>query len=245
MTDVISISVAGRKHKAALALPSDRKPPFPAVVVIQDITGFSRDLRRHVDRFAEAGYAALGPDLYGGGNPVCVVKTLMSAQKGEGLGYEVIEAARTALAARDDVDASRIGVVGFCLGGGFALMAAANHEYAVAAPFYGVVPYRASRLQGLCPTIAQYGGQDTAFMPHARRLAKHLEELGIEHEVHIYDEAGHSFMNQLSGPVAPLIRHTSMKARYEPETEAKAWAKLLDFFERHIGDSSSPGAGPS
>jgi len=236
MTELASISVSGSAHKGALAIPREGKPPFPGVVVIHDITGFSRDLHRHCERFADAGYVALGPDLYRGGRPACVVKTLTSASKGKGFGYEVIDAARTMLATREDVDSDRIGVVGFCLGGGFALIAAADQTFAVAAPFYGAVPYRASRLEGLCPTIAQYGGQDTSFLPHAKRLAKHLEELGIEHEVHIYEEAGHSFMNQLAGPLAPLARYTPIRARYEPETEAKAWAKLLDFFARHMGE---------
>lgn len=234
MTDLISISAADRVHRAALAVPSEGAPPLPGVVVIHDIAGFSRDLRRHCDRFADAGYVALGPDLYRGGRPGCVVKTLLSAQKGEGFGYEVISAARNALAGRNEVDPNRIGVVGFCLGGGFALMAAANQSFAVCGPFYGAVPRRASRLQNLCPTIAQFGGQDTPFLPHAKRLAKHLKELGIEHEVHIYEEAGHSFMNQLEGPMASLGKYTPIRARYEPDTEAKAWAKLLDFFGRHL-----------
>jgi carboxymethylenebutenolidase len=235
MLHLISISVGPNQiHQAALALPAEGTPPFPGVVVIHDIYGFSADLRRHCQRFADAGYAALAPDLYRGRQPGCVVKTLSSMATGKGFAYEVIDAARNVLAARDDVDASRIGVAGFCMGGGFALLAAADQSFAVAAPFYGAVPQKASRLQGLCPTIAQYGGRDTAFLPHAKRLARHLEELGIEHEVHVYEEAGHSFMNQLEGRLAPLGRHLPIHAAYEPHTEAKAWAKLLDFFERHM-----------
>lgn len=234
MDELVSIPVGEKTHKAVLAVPKDAKAPFPGVIVIHDIFGFSADLRRHCQRFAEAGYVALGPDLYKGGHPGCVVKTLTSATKGKGYGYEVIDAARTTLAARPDVDPNRIGIVGFCLGGGFALIAAADQAFAVAAPFYGATPYRASRLRGLCPTIAQYGTEDATFLPHAKRLSQHLEELGIEHEVHIHEGAGHSFMNQLARPVAPFIRHTPMHARYEPQTEEKAWGLLLSFFARHM-----------
>ncbi len=235
MIESISIPVTDtRTHDGALALPDEGAPPFPGVVVVHDITGYTADLRRHCERFAEAGYAAIGPDLYQGGKPGCVVRTLTSAATGKGFAYEVIDAARRTLAARDEVDANRIGVAGFCLGGGFALLAAADQSFAVAAPFYGAVPGQASRLAGLCPTIAQFGGQDSTFLPHAKRLTRHLEELGIEHEVHIYEEAGHSFMNQLEGPLATLGRHTRMRAAYDADTEAKAWAKLLDFFERHM-----------
>jgi carboxymethylenebutenolidase len=235
MIDSISIAVTDtRKHEGALALPDDGDAPFPGVVVIHDIYGFSADLKRHCQRFADAGCVALAPDLYQGGRPGCVVKTLTSAVTGKGFGHEVIDAARNLLASRKDVDANRIGVAGFCMGGGFALLAAADQSFAVAAPFYGVVPHKSSRLQGLCPTIAQYGAKDTVFLRHAKRLARHLEELGIEHELHIYEEVGHSFMNQLAGPLAPLGRHTPIRAFYDADTEAKAWAKLLDFFARHM-----------
>jgi carboxymethylenebutenolidase len=238
MIESIQIPVSGtRAHEAALALPSEGQGPFPGVVVIHDIYGFSSDLRRHCQRFADAGYVAIGPDLYHGGRPGCVVRTLTSMATGKGFAYEVIDAARKTLAARDDVDAKRIAVAGFCMGGGFALIAAADQAFAVAAPFYGMVPKKASRLQGLCPTIAQFGAEDRVYLPHAKRLARHLEELGIEHEVHIYEGVGHSFMNQLEGRLAPLGPHTPIRAFYDPETEAKAWSKLLDFFERHIEPS--------
>jgi carboxymethylenebutenolidase len=238
MVESIQIPVADtRRHQAALALPHEGEAPFPGVVVIHDIYGFSPDLKRHCQRFANAGYVAIGPDLYHGGQPGCVVRTLTSMATGEGFAYEVIDAAREALAARDDVDPNRIAIAGFCMGGGFALIAAADQSFAVAAPFYGMVPKKASRLRGLCPTIAQFGAEDRVFLPHAKRLAHHLEELGIDHEVHIYEGVGHSFMNQLEGRLAPLGRHTPIRAFYDPETEAKAWSKLLDFFERHIGTS--------
>lgn len=240
MLDTISFSVGERAHQAVLAVPSAAEPPFPAVVVIHDIYGFSDDLRRHCRRFADAGYAALGPDLYRGGSPGCVVKTLTSMVTGKGFAYDVIEAARCELEARHDVDATRICVAGFCMGGSFALLAAADQSFAVAAPFYGAVPARASRLRGLCPTIAQYGALDSVFLPHARRLSRHLEELGIEHEVHIYDDAGHSFMNQLEGKLAPLGRHTPLHACYDPVTEAIAWDRLLDFFARATRTPMSP-----
>jgi carboxymethylenebutenolidase len=157
---------------------------------------------------------------------------------GKGESYEVIDAARQILGDRAEVDAARIGVVGFCMGGGFALAAAADQTFAVAAPFYGAVPKEASRLQGICPTIAQFGEQDVVFRSHAKRLARHLEELGVDHEVIIYENAGHSFMNQLTGLSAKLARYSPIHAYYDPETEAKAWNKLLDFFEHHVGSST-------
>ncbi|MBT8466439.1 MAG: dienelactone hydrolase family protein [Myxococcales bacterium] len=247
MVESISISVpSGGTHEAALALPVAGESLFSGVVIIHDIYGFSADLHRHCQRFADAGYVAIAPDLYRGRHPACVVKTIRSMTTGRGFAYEVIEAARHALAARDDVDATRIAVAGFCMGGGFALLAAADQSYAVAAPFYGAVPHKASRLKNLCPTLAQYGAMDTPFLPHAKRLVEHLEELGIEHEVLIHENVGHSFMNQHEFRLAALGRHTPLRAFYDPDTEAQAWSKLLDFFERHLkrprlrGGSVSP-----
>jgi carboxymethylenebutenolidase len=234
MLDEISLPVAGRTHRAALCTPASGAGPFSAVVVVHDIYGYSRDLRRHCERFADAGYVALGPDLYHDRKPGCVVRTLMSMVTNEGFAYEVIDAARAHLAAREEVDEKRIAVAGFCMGGGFALVAAADHSFAVAAPFYGAVPKDVSRLEGLCPTIAQYGALDAPYGSHAARLARHLEELGVEHELHIYEGVGHSFMNQLEGKLAPLGRHIPIHAFYDPATEAIAWDRLLDFFERHM-----------
>lgn len=227
--ETIHLTVRGREHEAALSLPEAAEPPFPAVVVLHDIYGFTNDLKRHCKRFADAGYAAIGPDLYRGGAPSCVVKVFQSMATNEGFAYEVIAAARTHLATRDDVDETRIAVAGFCMGGSFALIAAADQSFAVAAPFYGAVPKKAERLRGICPTIAQFGQKDSVFLPHAKRLARHLEELGVQHEVLIYEDAGHSFMNQLEGRLAQLGRHTPIRAAYDPATEQKAWTALLTF----------------
>jgi carboxymethylenebutenolidase len=204
------------------------------VVVIHDLTGFGADVRRHCDRFAEAGYLALAPDLYRGGNIACVVQTLKSMATHDGHAYAVIDGARRAVMARSDVDAARVGVCGFCMGGGFALISAADQSFAVAAPFYGAVPRSASRLQGICPTLAQYGTEDTAFVSHGRRLSEHLQSLGVAHEVLFHEGAGHSFMNQLEGLAAKGGPYTPLHAAYDADVEAKAWARLLAFFAEHM-----------
>ena len=85
------------------------------------------------EQAAAAGYAAIAPDIYRGGSPGCIVKTFQSMVTNRGFAFEVIEAARETLESRQDVDADRIGVAGFCMGGGFALIAAADQRFAVAA----------------------------------------------------------------------------------------------------------------
>lgn len=217
-----------------LARPPGEGPPGPAVVVIHDLTGFRADTARHCDRFAAAGFTALAPDLFGGGHPGCVVRALLSHQQGGGEGFAIIEAARAWLADQPGVDPSQICITGFCMGGGFALLAAADGAYAVAAPFYGTVPAQAERLRGLCPTIAQFGAKDLVFRSHHRRLSAHLAALDVPHEVVVYEGVGHSFMNDHRDPLFALGGLTPMRASYSAETEAVAWDRMLAFFRTHL-----------
>ncbi len=233
MSEIISIDVGGRAYDAAIARPQG-EGPWPAVVVVHDLPGFGADARRHCDRFADAGYVAVAPDLYRGGNAACVVQTLKSMATHKGHAYKVIAGARKAVMALERVDSERVAICGFCMGGGFALIAAADEAYAVAAPFYGAVPRAASRLRGICPTLAQYGTEDIPFVPHGQRLSEHLQELGIPHEVLFHEGAGHAFMNQLEGLAAKGGPFTPLRAAYNPEVEAVAWQKLLAFFATHM-----------
>ena len=224
----------GGRRPGVLALP-EAAGPRPGVVVLHDILGLTADTRRHCRRFAEAGYAALAPDLYDDRRPRCVVSTVMAMVRERGPAHGIVADARRALAARPEVDEGRIGITGFCMGGGFALLAAADDAYAVAAPFYGSVPRSAARLRGACPTLAQYGALDASFVGHARRLARHLEALGVPHEVLVHPGVGHSFMNDHPGSkLFALGARLPMHAAYDPETERRAWARLLTFFDDHM-----------
>lgn len=221
-------------RKAILARP-ERPGVGPGVVVVHDIFGMQEDTRRHCRRFAEAGYVAIAPDLMGEGSPTCTVSTIASALREEGPAFAIIEAARAVLVEQGPADPARIGITGFCLGGGFALLAAADGAYAVAAPFYGRVPRSAERLRGICPTIGQFGAQDLIFRPDAARLPRHLEALGVPHEVIVHEGAGHSFMNDHPFLMMKLGPYGPLRARYDAPTEAVAWERLLGFFAEHMG----------
>ncbi|MEO1268274.1 MAG: dienelactone hydrolase family protein [Myxococcota bacterium] len=226
----------GQTQPGVLAQPEGAAPGdrLPAVVVIHDITGFRDDTHRHCRRFAEAGYVAIAPDLYGGGAVGCIVSTLTSMGRGRGWAYTIIRAARARLAKRPEVAAERIGITGFCMGGEFALLSAADDAYAVAAPFYGFVPRKAERLEGICPTIGQFGAQDIMLWGHASRLSKHLKALGVEHDVLVHEGVGHSFMNNHTDPLFALAAYTPMRGGYDAATEAKAWDAMLAFFNAHL-----------
>ena len=122
---------------AYLALPIGPSP-HPGVIVIQDALGLSDDIREQADRLAAAGYLAFAPDLYSGRGIRCVIATMRASRSGGGPAYDDIEAARALLAAREDCT-GRIGIIGFCMGGGFALLCAPR-GFHVASVNYGEVP---------------------------------------------------------------------------------------------------------
>jgi carboxymethylenebutenolidase len=235
-TDITFPAGDGRPMRAAYAAPSDGAK-HPGVIVIHEIFGLNDDIRRITGRVADLGYAALAPDLYdkGGARLICVARTLMTLNRGEGDAFKDIDAARKYLQQQPSVDATRIGVIGFCMGGGFALMYAARAPLGVAATFYGDVPKNTDPLKGVCPVLGGYGGQDRLFAAQGRRLEKLLTELGIDHDVKVYEDAGHSFMSRNSGFLPWIGKIGPMKAQYNPDAAENSWRRIESFFSRHLG----------
>ena len=121
------------------------------------------------------------------------------------------------------------------MGGGFALMFAARAPIGVAATFYGDVPKSTDQLRGVCPVLGGYGGQDRLFAAQGRRLEKLLTERGVDHDVKIYEDAGHSFMSRNSGFLPWIGKIGPMKATYNPEAAEDSWKRIEAFFGRHLG----------
>lgn len=221
-------------------------PPWPGVVVVHEAFGLNDDTRQHADRLATAGFLVLAPDLLAWGSRVrCVQAAFRALRDGHGRAYDDLEAARRALVARDDCT-GRVGVVGFCLGGGFALMTAARGFHA-AAPAYGLLPRDLDgALSGACPVVASYGGRDRGLRGAARRLEDALTRAGVEHDVAEYPDAGHSFMNRPDvGPFRPVLRVAGL-GYHHPSAE-DAWRRVLGFLDAHLreerGEAPAPAAG--
>ena len=192
-------------------------------------------MRRQCDRLAAAGYLALGPDLFSdGGARRCVVSTLRSLVRGSGRPYADIEAARRHLIESAGCT-GKVGVIGFCMGGGFALVVA-NRGFDVAADNYGVPPRHPERaLAGACPIVGSYPQRDLLTKGQAPKLERALTKLGIEHDVQSYPGAGHSFLNDAPNgprPLQPLLRIAGVGP--EPTAAAHAWGRIESFFETHL-----------
>jgi carboxymethylenebutenolidase len=210
----------GGELKGVLALPDPSTPePLPGVIVLHEIFGEQPEILRVADRFAEHGYGALAPDLFSSGiRLACLTRAMVEMSRGgQGTICRAIEDSRSWLAARPEIDEQRLAVIGFCMGGGFALAFAATAPAGVraAAVNYGAVPPKAQSLAGSCPIVASYGGRDRIMGSGAKRLRGHLERLGIEHDVKVYEQAGHSFMTDGHHPVGRIV-FLPMRIGYEP-----------------------------
>ncbi|MPY53876.1 dienelactone hydrolase family protein [Streptomyces acidicola] len=212
--------------------------PWPGVVVVHEALGVDDVMLRQTRRLAEAGYLALMPDLFTqGGARRCLVATMRAALSGTGRAYQDIEAARDHLAGHPDCT-GRVGIIGFCMGGSFALMTAGSGLFDAASANYGRLPKDlGAALAGACPVVGSYGGRDRMLQGSAARLRTALERHGVVHDVKEYPDAGHSFLNDAEvgpKPLRPLLRVTGMGPH--PGSAADAWQRIETFSDTHLNN---------
>ncbi|WP_445166042.1 dienelactone hydrolase family protein [Mycolicibacterium sp. Dal123E01] len=213
--------------------------PWPGVVIVHDAMGMTRDAKRITERFAANGYLAIAPALYHRGNRLlCVVRTLKALKEGAGTAVDDLVAARDHLAA-DPQCTGKIGIIGFCMGGGFCLVLGPSGAFDASAPNYGAWPEDVSAIPNSCPTVASYGAKDRMLPGAAAKLEDMLATTGITRDIKEYPNVGHSFMNQFPTP-GPLkvIEQIAGLAYSEPEAE-DSWQRILTFFGEHLSGAAS------
>ncbi|MGI8968104.1 MAG: dienelactone hydrolase family protein [Chloroflexota bacterium] len=209
--------------------------PWPGMVMIHEVFGLDDVMRRQAERVAAAGYLTLAVDLFSAGGALrCLVSTMRAMMSGQGRAFADIEAAHIWLETSPECT-GKIGVIGFCMGGGFALLAVGS-GYDAASVNYGQLPRDLeATLAGACPVVGSYGRRDRTLNGAAAKLEEALTNAGIVHDIKEYPTAGHAFLNDAeTGPrvLRPLFRVAGMGP--DPDAARDAWRRIEDFFAEHL-----------
>ncbi len=228
MGEMIEFASNGSTAGGYLATPESGSGP--GVVVIQEWWGLVDHIEDVCDRFAAAGFVALAPDLYHGkkvrpGEPDEAGKAMMAMrmeQAGRDMSGAVDEVLRRSSGAK-------VGVIGFCMGGGLALVLATQRPDAVAAvvPCYGIIPWPDAQpdyANMSAAVLGHYAEKDSFFTPEAAKaLEQQLRDLGKSAEMIIYAGTDHAFFNDTRPEV------------YDAEASSALWDRTLEFFTEHLG----------
>ncbi|MGV1009816.1 MAG: dienelactone hydrolase family protein [Dermatophilaceae bacterium] len=228
-----NVRFASNGHAASGYLAVPDAGSGPGVIVIQEWWGLDSHIVSVADRLAAQGFVALAPDLYGG-------RVVHGREDAAAMmaALPVDRAARDLSGAVDyllDLDATtseQVGVVGFCMGGGFVLLLAAQQGERVgaAAPFYGVGPGLPDTYTGLTAAVqGHYGLRDPSCPPEQVTVLQEQirRESGADVEFFTYD-AGHAFFNE-----------ENRTGNYDADLAALAWGRLVAFFRERLPSRSS------
>ena len=221
---------SGKVSMTAFVAAPQTKEKRPTIIIVQEWWGLTDHIKAIARRYAAEGYVAIAPDLYSRLGHALTTDAgeagkLMNTLKQED-GLADLNATVAYLKSVPEVNAAKIGITGFCMGGSYALMLPCiNQEIKAAVPFYGQVPNPDTPIQKLaCPVLYLYG-EDDGWITKAdvQRLAAALKKYNKPGEVKTYPGAPHAFFRDTDPSV------------YRPEAAKDAWARTKAFFKQHLG----------
>src|SRR4051794_22798740 len=224
MGERVTFKANGHTTPGYLARPHSGSGP--GVIVIQEWWGLVPHIEDVTDRFAGEGFIALAPDLYHGEKatgPDQAGKLMMALNIEQT--EQDLRGAIQFLRQQPGVTGSKVGTVGFCMGGALSLFAASkNPEVGACVVFYGGHPKVQPDLPNLqAPVLGIWAGKDGFVNAEVvNALDRQLTSLGKRHEFHTYPNADHAFFNDTRTEV------------YDPAASADAWQKTIDFFRREL-----------
>jgi carboxymethylenebutenolidase len=220
-------SSAAGEASGYLSLPQSKSSAKkPAIIVIHEWWGLDDWIREQADRFASQGYVTIAVDLYRGRSTTSPDEAHeLSRGLPEDRAIADLKGAFNYLAARKDVDSKRIGVIGWCMGGGYSLgLAVAEPRIAACVVNYGHLVTDTATISKLHPPIlGNFGANDRGIPPaDVKAFDAALKKTGKSSDIRIYDGAGHAFMNP------------NNKAGYVKEAATDAWKRIDAFFAKRL-----------
>lgn len=223
----------------ALYLPAHTAASVPGVVVAPEWWGMTEHVKSAAARLAEAGYAALVLDLYGAGNTTdqaAQANAWMSALLDNPAELMArAKAGMEALAARPEVDSTRIAVIGFCFGGRVALeMARAGLPLRAAVSFHGGVEAFASAEKGKVQAalLVEHGEADSMVsLDDVEAFRKEMDAAQVTYHIDIFPGARHAFTNPQAD--ANAVKN-GVDLGYDPQAAAQSWQNMLDWLNKYL-----------
>ena len=224
LTSMATFESANRQLEGYLARPQG-EGPYPGIVIIHEAYGLNENIKDIARRFANQGYVALAVDLFAGRNrAVCMFRFMghLLLNSLQNATISDLKSSLTYLSEQPGVAGARLGAVGYCMGGSFAIAWACTDDRLKAiAPYYAMNPRPLEAVNRLCPVVGSYPGSDFT-TPNGQKLDVELGRYQIARDIKIYPGAKHSFFNDTS-------------RNYNEAAAQDSWERVLAFFGERLG----------